>query len=118
MVVCDLTAVDDLLRMNRNIFVKIKCSCGSRHQLRQGCRHIIGQETTVRAGIGDEFFLVQTLRIVQGLLCAVPQQAVRITLEGRQVVEQRWLLVFLFALDFLHGGVSLLSAIFKQRLGI
>ena len=110
MVVCDLTAVDDLLRMNRNIFVKIKCSCGSRHQLRQGCRHILRQKAAVRAGIGDEPFFVKTLGIIQGLLRRKSQQTVGIPLQCGKVIERRRTFGLFLAIHLLHRDTLLLSA--------
>ena len=60
MMVGDLAAVDDLLHMDGNRLFHSKRLARIRHQPRQGCRHIIGQETTVRSGIGDEPFFVKT----------------------------------------------------------
>ena len=62
--------------------------------------HIVGEIAAVGAGVGAELLFVETLQIIQRLLRRVPKQAVRIPLEGGQVVERRGFL----RLFCLHDG--------------
>ena len=110
MVVSDLAAVDDLLHMDGNRFLHGKHLARVRHQPRQRWHHILRQKAAVRAGVGDEPFFVKTLGVIQGLLCAVPQQAVGIPLQCSKVIELRRAFGFFLAFHLLHRDTLLLSA--------
>ena len=62
--------------------------------------HIVGEIAAVGAGVGAELLFIKALQIIQRLLRRVPKQAVRIPLEGGQVVECRGFL----RLFCLHDG--------------
>ena len=64
--------------------------------------HIIGEVSTVCTGIGAELLFVETLNIVQSLLCGVTELSVCISLERGQVVECRCFFGFLFACNGLY----------------
>ena len=72
--------------------------------------HIVGQIPAVRPGIGAELLFVESLQIVQRLLRGVTQDAVRVPLEGGQIIERRRLFGFLFALDTYDSSLILTSS--------
>ena len=84
--------------------------CHRGNQRRQHFPHVIGQVTAVRPGAGDQFLLIEILGEVQGLLSREAEDPVRVTLQARQVVEERWLLKLFFGLDVPDHGFSLLQA--------
>ena len=55
----------------------------------QALRHILRQITAVRPGIGRQPFFIERLEVVKGLLGGVVKEAVRLPLEGGQVVQFR-----------------------------
>ena len=52
-----------------------------------GCLHIFGQILAVRPGIGRQFFLIEGLYIIKGLLCRIAIDAVTFSLQSRQVIQ-------------------------------
>ena len=64
--------------------------------------HVVGEVAAVGAGIGAELLFGEALQVIQRLLRRVPKQAVRIPLEGGQVVERRGFL----RLFRLHDGAN------------
>ena len=118
MVVGDFAAIDDLLHMDRKLFLHGKRLAHIRHQPRKGCRHILRQKAAVRAGVGDESFFVKALGIIQGLLCRKSQQTVCIPLQCSKVIELRRAFGFFLAFHLLHRDTLLLSAFGKQQFGI
>ena len=100
MVVCDLLAVDNPLRINRRFLHTICGEAVKNHVNKIGKHicHILGQITAVRSGIGDKLFFVKILRVIQGLLCRIAQHTVGITLQARQIVECRRLFRLFLAL--------------------
>ena len=48
---------------------------------------IVSDIAAISSGISGKFLLIKALQIVQGLLCAVPQQTVCIALERGEVIE-------------------------------
>lgn len=118
MMVGDFAAINDLLHMDGNIILYVKGSGRLCHQSRQGYRHIFGQKAAVGSGISNEFLFIQTLRVVQCLLRRISQQAVGISLQGGQVIQQWRIFDFPLAFHFLHSNACLLSAGRKQSIGI
>ena len=78
---------------------------------------IVGDIAAISSGISGKFLLIQALHIVQRLLCAVPQQAVSISLKGGQIVQRRRTLRLFLAGDALDRCYHLLSAGFQQVFG-
>ena len=62
-------------------------------------RHVGGQITAVRAGIGQQFLFVEALGVVEGLLRRVSKQAVCLTLQGGKIIELRRLFLLLLLRD-------------------
>ena len=62
-------------------------------------RHVGGQITAVRAGIGQQFLFVEALGVVEGLLRRVSKQAVCLTLQGSKIIELRRLFLLLLLRD-------------------
>ena len=62
-------------------------------------RHIGGQIPAVRAGIGQQLFVVEALGVVKGLLRRVAKQPVCLTLQGGEVIELRRLFLLLLLRD-------------------
>ena len=75
---------------------------------------IIGDIAAISSGISGKFLLIKALHIVQRLLCAVPQQAVCVSLKGGQIVQRRRIFGFFLAGDALDRCYHLLSAGFQQ----
>ena len=78
--------------------------CGQIYQHRQRIHHIGSQIAAVCAGIGTQLFLIQTLYIVQRLLCRVSQQPVCFSLKGSQVIQRRGLFAFFLSLHALNNS--------------
>ena len=82
------------------------CAAIKRWQLRRqmddagGCfRHVGGQISAVRAGIGQQLLFVEALGVVKGLLRRVSEQAVCLPLQGSKVIELRRLFLLLLLRD-------------------
>ena len=89
--------------------------------------HILGHELAVRSGICHQFFFIQLLCRLQGLAGGQAVIAVCFSLQGRQVIQLRGLLLLPFAFNAanhstlsiascLHGiGILLLCHLFRYR---
>lgn len=51
--------------------------------------HIVGQIAAVSSRVGTELLFIERLKIVEGLLRGVAENAVGVALEGGQIVERR-----------------------------
>ena len=100
MVVADLFAAAHLPRTDGCGRLRAADACAAQRQRVYAALHIVGEIATVGAGVGAKLLFVETLQIIQRLLRRVPKQAVRIPLEGGQVVERRGFL----RLFRLHDG--------------
>ena len=75
---------------------------------------VMGEIPAVSAGIGNELFLIQSLRAIQRLLCGVSEQTVGIPLEGGQIIQLGRLFRSCFLIHRFHNG-SIQVTGFLQR---
>ena len=99
-VVADPFAVAHLPRTDGCGRLRAADACAAQRQRVYAALHIVGEIAAVGAGVGAELLFIQALQIIQRLLRRVPKQAVRVPLEGGQVVERRGFL----RLFRLHDG--------------
>lgn len=100
MVVADLFAAAHLPRTDGCGRLRAADTGAAQRQRVYAAFHIVGEVAAVGAGVGAELLFIETLQIIQRLLRRVPKQAVRVPLEGGQVVERRGFL----RLFCLHDG--------------
>ena len=100
MVVADLFAAAHLPRTDGCGRLRAADARAAQRQRVYAALHIVGEVAAVGAGVGAELLFVEALQIIQRLLRRVPKQAVRVPLEGGQVVERRGFL----RLFRLHDG--------------
>ena len=98
--VADLFAAAHLPRTDGCGRLRAADTGAAQHQRVYATLHIVGEVAAVGAGVGAELLFIKALQIIQRLLRRVPKQAVRIPLEGGQVVERRGFL----CLFRLHDG--------------
>ena len=97
-----LFAVADLLRQNyRRCSFITDTGRADNNSVHAVC-HIIGEITAVGSWVCAEFLFIETLHIIEGLLCGVAKLSVGISLECSQVVECRSFFCFLFTRNGLY----------------
>ena len=94
MVIGDFLGIDDLrcIHRCRHIRLNLKALLDHRNKFRHQRCHIIRQIPAVGTGIGHEFLLVQSLRVIQGLLGSESQLPVCFSLKRGQIKQGRGLL--------------------------
>ena len=94
MVIGDFLGIDDLrcIHRCRCIRLNLKALLNHGNKFRHQRCHIICQIPAVGTGIGHEFLLVQSLRIIQGLLGSESQLPVCFSLKRCQIKESWGLL--------------------------
>ena len=94
MVIGDFLGIDDLRCIHRCCLIRLnlKALLDHRNKFRHQRCHIIRQIPAVGTGIGHEFLLVQSLRIIQGLLGSESQLPVCFSLKRCQIKESWGLL--------------------------
>lgn len=75
----------------------------------------MGQEPAVCTRIGQQFFLIESLRVFQRLLGGIAENAVGIPLKRGQVIEQRRILFLSLCSTCLTTALSLLQASVRLR---
>ena len=91
MVICDLAVVGHAgnVRRNRNAGEKRKLAADDGNNLTGSVLHIVRDELTVRARIGQELLFVECLYEIERLLGSEAVVAVRLALQGGQIIELR-----------------------------
>ena len=72
---------------------------------------------TARAWIGNVRLLVEFLRQRKGLFCRIAESAVRLFLQGGQIIQKRWLLLDLLTHNRFHGSYRSISEFLIQSSG-
>ena len=73
----------------------------------QAAFHLLGQEVTVRSGVGQQLLFIQSLCIIQSLLGGISQESIRLPLQQGQIKEFWRFFFFLFVYHRLHDcGLS------------
>ena len=101
MVIAYLFVIHHSLRVSAQLQSgsKRKRAADAGGQLRHFPLHVMGQEPAVCTRIGQQFFLIESLRVFQRLLGGIAEDAVGIPLERGQVIEQRRILFLFLVLD-------------------
>ena len=86
-------------------------------QFRQFLLHVLRQIPAVRARVGQQLLLVQTLGVIQRLLGSEAKQPVGILLKRGQIIQQRRMLAALPACNLLHHCIRRAIAAFQQGTG-
>ena len=91
MVICDLAVVGYAgnVRRNRNAGEKRKLAADDGNDLTGGVLHIVRDKLAVRARIGQELLFVECLYEIERLLGSEAVVAVRLALQGGQIIELR-----------------------------
>ena len=94
MVIGDFLRIDDLrcIHRCRYICLNLKALLDHRNKFRHQRCHIIRQIPAVGTGIGYEFFLIQSLRVIQCLLGSESQLPICFSLKRCQIKQGRGLL--------------------------
>ena len=94
MVIGHFLGIDDLRCIHRCWLIRLnlKALLDHRNKFRHQRCHIIRQIPAVGTGIGHEFLLVQSLRVIQGLLGSESQLPVCFSLKRCQIKQGRGLL--------------------------
>ena len=103
-----------VVHQRQNIREKLRAGVEGRHPRRQmqdhggGLRHVFGQISAVRPGIGQQLLFIERLGVVQGLLGRVAEYPVCLPLQGGQVVQLGWpFRLFIPRQGYTHGPLPL-----------
>ena len=112
MVICDLAVVGYAgnVRSDRNAGEKRKLAADDRNDLTGSVLHIIRDELTVRARIGQELLFVERLDEIERLLGSEAVVAVSLALQGGQIIELRRIDGFCFPLERRNDGLLFLAS--------
>ena len=112
MVICDLAVVGYAgnVRSNRNTGEKRKLAADNRNDLTGGVLHIIRNKLAVRARIGQELLFVECLYEIERLLGGEAVVAVRLALQGGQIIELRRIDGFRLPLERRNDGLLFLAS--------
>ena len=103
--VCDFAVIDNAAHIH-------SLAIQSQYQRFHCFAHILGHKLAVRSGICHQLFFIQFLQCLQGLAGGQAVIAVCFSLQGRQVVQLRELLLHSLALDAAnHGALSIASCL-------
>ena len=107
MVICDLAVVGHTgnVRSDRNAGEKRKLTADDRNDLTGSVLHIIRDELTVRARIGQELFFVERLDEIERLLGSETVVSVCLALQGGQIIELRRIDGFRLPLERRNDGL-------------
>ena len=98
------------IRSNRNAGEKRKLAADDGNDLTGGVLHIVRDELTVRARIGQELFFVERLDEIERLLGSEAVVAVSLTLQGGQIIELRRIDGFRLPLERRNDGLLFLAS--------
>ena len=112
MVICDLAVVGHAgnVRSDQNTGEKRKLAADDRNDLTGSVLHIIRDELTVRARIGQELFFVERLNEIECLLGGEAVVSVSLALQGGQIVELRRIDGFRLPLERRNDGLLFLAS--------
>ena len=112
MVICDLAVVGYAgnVRSDRNAGEKRKLAADNRNDLTGGVLHIVRDELAVRARIGQELLFVECLYEIERLLGGEAVVAVRLALQGGQIIELRRIDGFRLPLERRNDGFLFLAS--------
>ena len=112
MVICDLAVVGYAgnVRSNRNTGEKRKLAADNRNDLTGGVLHIVRNELTVRARIGQELLFVECLYEIERLLGGEAVVSVCLALQGGQIIELRRIDGFRLPLERRNDGLLFLAS--------
>ena len=112
MVICDLAVVGYAgnVRSDRNAGEKRKLAADDRNDLTGSVLHIIRDELTVRARIGQELLFIERLDEIERLLGSEAVVAVSLALQGGQIIELRRIDGFCFPLERRNDGLLFLAS--------
>ena len=111
MVICDLAVVGYAgnVRSNRNVGEKRKLAADDGNDLTGSVLHIIRDELTVRARIGQELLFVKCLNEIERLLGSEAVVSVCLALQGGQIIELRRIDGFRHPLERRNDGLLFLD---------
>ena len=111
-VICDLAVVGYAgnVRSNRNAGEKRKLAADDGNNLTGSVLHIVRDELTVRARIGQELFFVERLNEIKRLLGSEAVVSVCLTLQGGQIIELRRVDRLRFLLERRNDGLLFLAS--------
>ena len=117
MVIRDLTVVGHAgnVRSDRNAGEKRELAADDGNDLTGGVLHIIRDELAVRARIGQELLFVKRLDEIECLLGSEAVVAVRLALQGGQIIELRRIDGFRLPLERRNDGLLFLNRPLSSR---
>ena len=98
------------VRSNRNVGEKRKLAADDGNDLTGGVLHIIRNKLAVRARIGQELLFVKRLDEIECLLGSEAVVAVRLALQGGQIIELRGIDRLRFLLERRNDGLLFLAS--------
>ena len=98
------------IRRNRNAGEERKLAADDRNDLTSGVFHIIRDELTVRARIGQELLFVERLNEIERLLGGEAVVSVCLALQGGQIIELRRIDGFRLPLERRNDGLLFLAS--------
>ena len=112
MVICDLAVVGYAgnVRSDRNVGEKRKLAADDGNDLTGGVLHIIRDELTVRARIGQELLFVKRLNEIERLLGGEAVVSVCLALQGGQIIEPRRIDGFRLLFERRNDGLLFLAS--------
>ena len=112
MVICDLAVVGYAgnVRSNRNVGEKRKLAADDGNDLTGSVLHIVRDELTVRARIGQELLFVERLNEIERLLGGEAVVSVCLALQGGQIIELRRIDGFRLPLERRNDGLLFLAS--------
>ena len=111
-VICDLAVVGYAgnVRSNRNVGEKRKLAADDGNDLTGSVLHIVRDELTVRAWIGQELLFVERLNEIECLLGSEAVVSVCLALQGGQIIELRRIDGFRLPLERRNDGLLFLAS--------
>ena len=98
------------VRLVDDAFKERHLSGDNADHLTGGALHILGDELTVRSGIGKQLFLIEGLHQIERLLGGKTIVAVGFPLQGGQIIELRWVDCLRLLLERRNDGLLFIAS--------